>query len=143
MSYPITIEGQNDGVEAIVSRYGQLVTAPIDYSTAYPVKFEVAATGYNFVGPIQNFCFVITDIILTANKNVGASDATVDIYESDGSDSTTIDKSIVSLEMQKNSNLVLSGLNFITGLGIWINGKTDDDDIFATLAGYYVRSLNG
>jgi hypothetical protein len=111
-----------------------------DYSTSYFQTFATAATAYNFVPPIQNQFFVITAIILQANKNVNATTGqVVDIYEATSATSTTIDKKLVEVEMIKNDRIILTGLNIKMNEGKFLNGKTEDDDVLATVAGYYVQ----
>ncbi len=41
--------------------------------------------------------------------------------------------------MLKQSARDLIGLNIIITEGSWVNGVTDDDDVFATVAGYYIE----
>ncbi len=130
------------GHTARVTKYGQLIVAPLDFSVSQATKLEVANTAYNFVTPKQNKIIVITDILLYANKNVGAGDATVDVYTSDvGPDSTTIKESIIQTEMLKQTSRDLTGLNLKVNAGRWVNAKTDDDDIFVTLGYYYAPIL--
>ena len=81
MSIDIKIkDGWGTGAEACVSPRGQLIVAPLGFSLPFNVKAELVNTGYNLVPVSSGKRFIITDIILTANKSVGASDATVDLY---------------------------------------------------------------
>ena len=68
-------DGKGRGGEVCVTSRNQLVVAPLDFSTAYNVEADVINTAFNFVPPIAGKRFVITDILLYANKSVGASDA--------------------------------------------------------------------
>lgn len=138
MSTPVVIQDAKTGNRATVTRFGQLITAPVDYSTPVAQKLEVINTAYNFIEPSMDQNIVITDIILTANKNVGATDATVIVYEADEVDELTSFKDIINLEMIKQSNLVLTGLNMIVTAGKYVNAKTDDDDVFVTIMYYRV-----
>jgi hypothetical protein len=142
VSVPAVIQDAGSGNRATVTRFGQLVVAPVDYSTPVAKTLDVINTAYNFVGPVMGKNIVITDIILTANKNVGAGDATVVVYEADAPDTTTSDKDIINLEMIKQSNLVLTGLNMIVSEGKFVNAKTDDDDVFVTIMYYRVPVEN-
>jgi hypothetical protein len=101
---------------------------------------EVAGTAYNYVTPLMGHKIVITDILLYANKNVGAGDATVTIYgNSTGPSDTTEDIVILQTEMLKQTSRDLTGLNIILDVeGHWLNGKTDDDDVYLTIGYYYV-----
>ena len=126
---------------ASVSRYGELRVAAYDYSTSYFKNIGIANTAYSFVPPIQDEFFVITAIILQANKNVNANTGQiVDVYEATSATSTTVDKSLIEVELIKNDRIVLTGLNIRTSEGKFLNGKTEDDDILATVAGYYVKN---
>jgi len=138
---PLDVQIQDGGGssrKAHVSSSGELIVNKVDYSSAYSLTADVINTGYNFVPPQFNKRFVVTDILLYANKNVGVNDATVVLYEADSATSTTSTKTILNIEMQKNSSRDITGLNLIISEGKWVNIKTDDDDIFATLMGFYV-----
>jgi hypothetical protein len=76
--------------------------------------------------------------IIEDGQGVGASDATVDVYEADSATETTVTKSILAIEMLKNTARDITGLNLIVTEGKWVNIKTNDNTIFATLMGYYV-----
>jgi hypothetical protein len=123
---------------AKVTSRNQLVVAPLGFSTFYSGTAGVDNTAVNLIIPKTRKNFIITDIVLYANKFVGASDAAVELYEAAGPDVLATTNTIILQEMQKNTNLVLTGLNIIVTEGLWVNLKTDDDDIFANIAGYYV-----
>jgi len=133
-------DGKGNGNEACVTNRNQLVVAPLDFSTAYSVEADTINTAFNFVPPEPKKQFVITDILLYANKGVGASDATVDVYEATSDTETTISKSILAMEMLKQTSRDMTGLNLIVSEGKWVNIKTDDNTIFATIMGYYVEA---
>ncbi len=133
-----TIADPKTGVKVRVSEFGQLAVAPLAYSEPSFKKLDVNNTAFTFVAPQDGHQIIITDIILTANKNVGANDATVDIYEADSELTTVITKSIIELEMIKQSSLALTGLNLLVPPGLWVNAKTDDNDVFVTIMYYRV-----
>lgn len=133
------LRGPEDNVKARVSQFGELVCAPYAYSKPYFQNMGTAATAYNFVEPKQNQFFVITGIIVQANKNVNATTGQiVDIYEADEATDTTIDTSIIEIELIKNDKVVMTPLNIAVTAGKFVNGKTEDDDVLATVFGYYV-----
>ena len=138
MTAPVRITDPHTGVSARVSEFGQLAIAPLAYSEPSFTKLDVINTAFNFIEPKHGHQIVITDIVLTANRSVGANDATIDIYEADSPDSTVIVKAIIELEMIKQSNLALTGLNLLIPKGLWVNAKTDDNDVFVTLMYYRV-----
>ena len=131
-------DGWGTGTKACVSTRGQLVVGPLDFSTAYTATANVINTAFNFVPPIANKRFVITDILLYANKGIGTGDATIVLYEADGVSETTSTKDILNIEMVKQTSRDITGLNLIVSEGKWVNIKTDDNTIFATIMGYYV-----
>ena len=129
--------GTQTGVR--VSDSGQIVTAPFAYSTPIATTLDVAGQAYNVINANTGSRIVITDVVIYGNKNVGAGDATFDLYEASAADSTTIDKSILKLEIVKqNPPVTLTGLNLITSVGVFINAKTDDDDIFLMVGAYFI-----
>ena len=56
-------------IGASVTRRGQLVTAPLSYSEFYTNTAIATATAYNLVPPKTGKKFVITDIILAADRD--------------------------------------------------------------------------
>lgn len=135
----VNIADRATGNSTLITSRGQLVTGALDYSTAYTVEANVINTAFNFVGPIIGKRFVLTDVLLYANKGVGAADATVELYETTSATSTTVERAILTMEMLKQTSRDMTGLNLICTAGRWINIKTDDNTVFATIMGYYVN----
>lgn len=133
------IVGTQKGARAQVSPYNELITAPYDYSTAYFQTLDVVDTAYVFVPPVQNKFFVVTSIILQADRDVSNSvPATVDIYEADQETDTTIAKSILRFDLLRRDTVIITPTNIKITEGRFLSGKTSDDDILATVSGYYV-----
>ena len=131
-------DGWGTGSKACVTSRGQLVTAPLAFSSMFSATASLDNIAVNIVQPLTGKQFVITDIILYANKGVGASDATVSIFESDGPISDAMIGGIFTQEMVKQTTIALSGLNIILSEGVWINLITDDNTVFVNIGGYYV-----
>ena len=141
MSISTTIkDGWGQDTEACVTSRGQLVVAPLDFSLAYTQVALLNNTAFSFVPPLPGKRFIVTDILLYANKGVGANDANVTIYEAGSETSTTVDRTILSVEMLKQTSRDMIGLNLIISEGKWLNIKTDDNTIFSTVMGYYVAA---
>ena len=136
MAVPSHIVDPHNGLAARVTEFGQLVVAPIAYSTPVAQTLTAINTGYNYIEPSANHQIVITDIIVTSDRNVGANGAAVIIYEATSDTTTTVTKGVLDIEMLKNTGRDLIGLNFIVGEGMWVNAKTDDNNIQLTI-GYY------
>ena len=137
MSIQVQLVGRNDRVVEI-SKNGELVTAPLEYSAGVFQKMDAAATAYNFHKPTTGKRFVITGFIISTNRNVGVNGANIVIYEASALDSITVDRTVLEIDMVKNDILPILGANFILTVGVFLNGKTDDADVLVTIAGYEV-----
>jgi len=141
MSAPVQIkDGSGSGTNAKVTPIGQVVTAPYAYDDVSTKTLDVDDTAVNFYLPKAGQQFVVTTILLTANKNV-TTDCTVVIYEADDPTETTVTKTILNIEMLKNTSRDITGMNLLVSKGKFVNGKTDDDDVFCTIMGYYIPEL--
>ena len=140
MTLPVQIiDGQGGAFRTMVTQYGQLVVAPLDYSTAVTHEMSAVDIANNFAIPKSGHRIVITDIILNAENSVGnVPGATVEIYEASSATSTEISKCIITIELIKNATLPLIGLNLLTSPSVWLNAKTDDATVNATVMFYYV-----
>jgi len=139
MSIKVRIDdSRGTGKSAFVNDFGQLVVGQNNVSDTFSITANVINTAFNLITPSQNQRFIITDVLLYANKDVGATDATVVLYEATAPDSTTVQKTILNIEMLKQSNRDLVGLNLGLSEGVWLNIKTNDNSVFATVMGYYV-----
>ena len=133
------LDGTGQGYEAKISSRGQLIVAPLEFSTSYAKVANVINTAFNFVGPKADKQFVITDMILDAAKDVSNTTAgTIEIYEADSATETTVATSILCIEMIRNTNRIITGLNLILNEGKWLNIKTTDATISCTVMGYFV-----
>ena len=133
-------DGRGTSNKVKVTSRGQLIVAPLEFSTAYTLTVASPSTAYNLVPPKMNHRFVITDILLYADKGVGASDARVNLYEATSATATTIDVDILDIEMVKSTARDMTGLNLIVTESRWVNIKTDDSTIYATVMGYYITT---
>tara|TARA_R110002096_G_scaffold276_1_gene1550 strand:+ start:54 stop:473 length:420 start_codon:yes stop_codon:yes gene_type:complete len=137
MSAPVRIIDPHTGIGARVTEFGQLVTSPIDYSLSSQVVAIVDDLPYTAVSPEQGRSIIITSIILTANKDVGVNDATVTLYSASTAGATT-GEDILQLELERNGKLVLTGLNLKVDGGLFLNIKTSDTIVYATILYYRV-----
>ena len=132
-------DGSGKGSTVRVTTRGELVVGKVEFSQAYTIEATATATAYNFVGPISGSQFIITDVLLYADKNIGVNDASVQLYEATSSSETTVSKTVLDLEMVKQTSRDVTGLNLAVSEGKWLNLKTDDATIFATVMGYYIN----
>lgn len=129
------------GKGAGVTRLGQLVTSPLEYSTPIFKELSVTGTAVNFFVPVASMQVVITDIVVETNKDVSSTNgALVEIYCAESATSTTATADILTLQPTKNDSRVITGLNYIIDKGAWVNAVTDDATVFMTISGYYVEA---
>lgn len=142
MALPVHISGHNGtgGVVAEVTGRGQLITAPIEYSTSYVASAVADNVAVNLILPKAKRVFVITDVVLTGTKAIDVNtDATVIIFESGDPTSATVDNTLLQVDIARSSSLALTGLNLITeGEAKHINLKSSDTIVNCTLMGYYI-----
>ncbi len=117
---------------------GELAVAPLEYSTGKAQSMDAINTAFNFHQPRAGKRFVITAIITSTSRNVGVNGANIEFYEASAVDETTVDESVLLLDMPKSKVLPLLGLHRILNEGVFLNGKTDDAEVLVTIAGYEV-----
>lgn len=126
-----------------VSQRGQLITSPLDFSTFYTDITTVNNTPVNLVEPMAGMNFVITALILSGDRNIGANGAVTEVYENAiGPTDATVTKAIYRDEIARQTRAVLTGLNIILTPGRWVNVKSDDVQVRANIAGYYVPAID-
>ena len=131
------ITGTKDHHAEVTGR-GELVVGSLEHSQPYYVELGVDDQVYNAVPGIASKKFVITGIILGADRNV-VTDTSIHIYEATSASGTT-DKDILIVDINKGETLAITGLNSITQTTRWINATADDDDVDLTIFGYYVEA---
>ena len=137
MAIQVQLVGSNGRVVQVSSN-GQLAVAPIAYSTGTFNNMSAVDTAYNFHVPRAGKRFVVTGLIVSTSRNVGVNGASIVFYEASAVDSTTVDETILELDMPKSDILPISGANIILNEGVFLNGKTDDAEVLATVFGYEV-----
>ena len=139
MAAPTVITDPADGFNARVTEFGQLVTAPLAYSDPIERDLDTIGIAFNFVEPKPGKSIVVTDIILSSNKDVSNTDpAEVDIFEADAIDSITPNPRIIKPQLLRSSNLIISGLNLLVPEGRYVNATTTDATIILTIMFYRV-----
>jgi hypothetical protein len=127
--------------EATVTRRGELVVSTLDKSVPYYISIAVLNTSYEIVKGIAGKEFVITDIILSSDKNFASATAgePVVIYGAHPADIDTIIDTFLNIELLKNDRLPLTGLNWVTAESCSVVGiATTDAAVDVTVAGYFV-----
>lgn len=136
MSQPVNIVDPSTGVIAKITSRGELIVAPIQYSTSYATVNTIATTS-TVVPAKPDKRFILTSIFIAQDKtNI---DTHITLFESDDDSSTTQNKVIFETDFQRNQTMVATGLDIITQPVKWINLTTDQVAVInVTLAGYYI-----
>jgi len=138
MTLGVEIKDQDSDIRARVTKYGQLVTAPLSFSVPTSNNMVLINTPYNFIEPQPGQSIIITNVIVSADKNVSNTDpANVVVYQSDGVNSLTNLGTLVQPQLLRGENLNFL-MNLIVGEGVWVNATTNDDAILLFLYYYYV-----
>jgi len=128
----------NGGYGVAVTKRGQIVTAPLNFSIPENVTLNVINTAFNLRPPITGKIFVITDLIISTDKNVNVNGAIIEIYLASSVDTLTSDKTLLLINLGRQDSFDVVTLNWISVQGKWLNAKTDEANVDITAAGYYV-----
>ena len=129
----------NGSQQVAINEAGEILVSDGPYDLSTFNELAEINTAYNFFGPRGREQFVITGFLMYGDKQVNSStNATVVIYESDQPDSTTEDRVLVQVEVGQNQSIPFPNIRILCNKGVYINGKTDDDDIHMTIFGHYV-----
>ena len=141
MATPVRIHGRN-GLIAEVTESGELVTAPKAYSDSVFLALTSINTAYNFYTPEPHKQFVITGFNIKADRGVSTTVAAeVIMYEADTVDSTTVVKTLFQDAMVRGERTGLTNTNILVNVGKWVSIKTTDNNIYATIFGYYINEI--
>ncbi len=136
-----SIEGGNSGRVADVTPDGALAVAPSSFNLIEFNELAAINTAYNFYIPLPGKQFVVMSIFAYGDKEVtSATNATVEIYEAASATATVVDKIIMQFEIGRNEFHPFTNLNLLVSSGVFINAKTDDDDVHMNILGYYVEA---
>ena len=138
---PVTLVDRS-GKAALFNELGELQVAEGDFDLTKFIELAEPATAYNFYLPLIGKQFVITGILAFADKDVlDSSDTTITIYEASTPAATTADRIIVEYGMGRLSVLPYPNVRLLASEGVYINAKTDDDDIHLNLIGHFIPTI--
>jgi len=143
MTLPVVLEGRCTTTFALnrasITSRGALVVAPYSYDETVFKLLGTDDAGVTFYEPIVDKRFVITGILAAGNLSIAANAlATVTVFESAALDSSTSTKDRLEFGITRLQVETISPLNILIKEGVFLNAKTDDDDVFMTIMGYYV-----
>lgn len=138
MSLPCNIRDPDTEIGAQVSRFGQLIVAPIDYSVPVEDTIDLIDTAFNFISPVADKSIVITDILLNTTRNSPVNGSVVQVYEADSATSISVLQQILKSDLTRQQTRDVIGLNLIVPEGRWVNVQSDELGIEVTLMFYRV-----
>ena len=106
----VQLVGPN-GRAAEINQNGALITLPQGESRLHSVNLDVDDQVYNLLKPVPGYQAVITSLLFIGNREIGASDATVELYEATSASSATISATLINMEIAKNSAINMVPLN--------------------------------
>ena len=125
-----------------VSSNGELICSPLGYDESVFHDMTSINTAYNFYGARPGKQFVITNLIIFADRAVSNNDNTeIVVYEATSDSTTTESKVLIHLGMGRQTVHAISGLRLLVNEGLFVNGKTDDNNVLLTILGYYVDTV--
>ncbi len=135
----VQIVNAKSGRIAEITEFGELVTAPISYSTPYYVLVDVL-TALEVVQGKAGQCFVITGLLLASDKNFASTvdSESLTIYEANPADLSTNEKIIVKLDLLRNDRMPVTGLNLLVSEAKSLVAIATSVNVDVTIAGYYV-----
>ena len=138
----VTLYDDKSQTAAQISANGELVVAPISYSTAYYQSVDVALTPFLLVPAQASKKFIINSILLASSKTFGTATTaeTVTIYEASPADLDTNLKTIVQIDLLKNDRMIATALNIASSTAVSLVATATDTNVDVTLGGYYVEN---
>jgi len=123
--------------QAAITKNGELIVAPLSNNQSAHWKIDTINTAYNYAVPMTGKKMLLQNILVYANKNVGVNDATITVYTSTAINSLTAVSTVLEIELPKYASRDITGLNLELPEGVFLNAKTDDNDVYLTMMGYY------
>jgi hypothetical protein len=137
---PVRLVGA-DGRLVRINENGELLISSGPYDLAEFNELASPNTAYNFYKPLGSDQFVITGFLVYGDKQVSTlANATVVIYEADQPDTVTEKRVLIQFEVGQNQSIPFPNIRILCNKGVYINAKTDDDDIHMTIFGHYVNN---
>jgi len=141
MALPVVLVGTK-GTRSEVTKSGEVVVAPLSYSDTVFASMETVDIAYNFFQPKFEKQFVITGLLAFADKDINDASATdIIVHEATAVASTVEDKVLMHFGMAKLSLLPFAPLNILVNSGVFVNAKTNDNNVLITITGYFIDKL--
>lgn len=138
MTISVNLKDALSGHRVTISHQGELIVRPqAEYSTPSRVIVNVTDTAFNLQNPSAGENFILTGIILNSTQSVPTS-ASVDIYEATSATSTTIETSVLTIDVPKGETITIVPLLLKVSEGVFLNVKSDAGTVNCSVLGYFV-----
>jgi len=128
-----------NGRQVKVTTDRAIAVGPSNPSLSFNATLEVDDTPVNIVPAKGGHIFCVTGFVLTGNKNISATvDAVVNIYSATSATSATAVTTLLTIPVGRSAQSVITPVLVEAEEGLFINGKTTDDDVLVTLLGFYL-----
>lgn len=139
MPVPNYIIDPRNGKAARVTEFEQVVTGNLDFDSVAQARVTVADTAYSLIEPENGKSIIITGLILSGNKSISATtDAVVSVYTANAIEDIDAQSGVVEVDINRSGRLVLTGINLRVQPGLFVNIKSDQTEINATI--FYYRA---
>ena len=130
----------SEGKHVEVNESGELLISDGPYDLVEFNELDAINTAYNYYSPNGQKQFVMTGFMAYGDKQItGSTNATVIIYEASTIDTTTVDKVLFQFEIGQNQSVPFPSLRILVNKGVYVNAKTDDDDVHLTILGHFIK----
>ncbi len=125
MVAPVKIIG-DAGRPVRVTKFGQLVVSPIDYSAPVFDEVDSAGSPFNFIVPKTGQDIVITDILISTDRSTPNAGTRVEVYSALSATTLTAEQNILIDDMARQDRITATGLNLFVPGGRWVNVQADN-----------------
>lgn len=137
------VDGNGTQKLASVNVDGVLAVGNLKPTESENQQLNLANTAFNFVKVKSKEKFVLTGVIINADRFVSANGADVVIYAANTADSITPLKIIFELDILRNQTIpILGSGQFEIGSGLFLNAKTTSGNINVTMLGYFLPATD-
>ena len=133
----IIIGGRGKPHRVGVSKNGELITSQLSFDMGIRKVLDSTGTAFNHVEPESGKKFIITGLVINADKNVTAS-AVTEFYEADSPTNATASTALLTIDVPKNETVVITNIRMETSTGVYLNSKTDDATVNYMVLGHFV-----
>jgi len=136
MTIPTLLEGSKGNLVQI-TQAGSLHVVNPNFDMGIRKVLDSTGVAFNHVEPKSGKKFIITGLVINADKSVTSS-AVTNLIEADSTTDATGTKSLLTIDVPKNETIVITGIQMETNTGVYLNSKTDDATVNYMILGFFI-----